>query len=127
MVFTSARKIIVPAVLALFLSSCAGKGLSDFFPSFAGAGAAALCSTAGPAAAAACSGAAGIGVEVAIPAKQPTISDNPEIAKQQIKAQERTNFIDMVLKYAFWLLVLLWFVPTPKAMLTGLIRKIKEI
>ena len=123
MVSTYAKKTIAPILLALLVSSCAGKGLSDYLPSVAGAGAAAVCSNAGPAAAAACAGAAGIGVEVTIPAKQRQLSDDPEIAKQQLKTEEREHFVDMLFKYGAFLFVFLWFFRSPQDMIRNWMRK----
>ena len=125
MVITFGKKITILLLVGL-TSGCAGKGLSDYFPTAAATAGAALCHPAGPGAAAACAGGAAAVVEATTPERQQALSDNPDIAAQQLRVQEREHYIDMILKYAFLLLVLLWFVPTPKDLLTRFIRRITD-
>ena len=104
-------------LVAVLLSGCSKRFL-DFVPATAGTVGAAVCHPAGPGAAAFCAGAAAAGVEVAIPPESRALSDDPEVAKQQLKTEERELWIMVLREWGLWIIVIggliLWGFPSPQ-------------
>ena len=112
-------------LVAVLLSGCSKRFL-DFVPATAGTVGAAVCHPAGPGASAFCAGAAAAGVEVAIPPESRALSDDPEVAKQQLKTEERELWIMVLREWGLWIIVIggliLWGFPSPQELL----RKMKN-
>ena len=114
---------------ALLLSGCAGKSFSDFLPSAAGAvGGAAGAAVCGPGCAAIGAGATAAGVEVAIPSQQQrALSDNPEVAKKQLEAEEREAFLRLIEKWGIYAMILFalvfWILPDPGSIFDRMRKK----
>ena len=74
-----------------------------------------LCAAAGvePILTAGCAAAAVAGTEVLVPAKEP-LSDNPEIAKAQLKNETIMDFLHWIIGGGILLTVIAWLIPGPQ-------------
>ena len=106
------HKLLIVGVLSLVLSSCSSNFLRDGAIIASGATGAVLCHPAGPEAAFACAGLASTGIAAAIPTEQ--LSNNPEIAKEQLKQNTIMDFIHWIIGGGILLTVIAWLIPGPQ-------------
>ena len=124
-------KQILGVVLAgIILASCAGS-FQKYLPVGAAAIGGAACIPAGPEAAVACSTLAAGVTEAVVPDNKPRkLSDDPEIAKQQLATEEREVLYRIAEKWGIYVIVLgaliLWVIPDPMQITRRFRRKTHE-
>ena len=112
-------------LLAGSVGGCSLSNLSDYIPTAAATVGAGLAAPAGPAAAAAGAAIAGGVTESVIPKReQRELSDNPEIAKAQLKAEEKELWTMVLKEWGIYIIIgvfiLGWFGKTPADLIRGM-------
>lgn len=104
------RYVIIGA-LAVMLTACAS--FRPYAPAVGGTLAGAACIPAGPEAAVFCAG-TGAAVTAAVVGGPEPLSENPEIAKAQLKQRTIMDFLHWIIGGGVFLIIAAWLIPGPQ-------------
>ena len=98
-------------LLSLALSGCAS--FRPYAPAVGGTLAGAACIPAGPEAAVFCAGAGAAATAAVVGGPEP-LSDNPDVAKEQLKQRTIMDFLHWIIGGGVFLTIAAWLIPGPQ-------------